>query len=448
MAAYRSSSSANSLTSSVVVTKPTGAASGDALTIMIAAGGVGTIVPPSGWTLLGSQTTVGAFLFAFYSRLLGGSEPSTYTFTSSGASAMLALAVDASGTKLGYGQSAITTGTATTAFATSSITTFQPSSYILTIFQDITGAVTWTTPTGETNRIAVSGGAANDQIQVTAGATGAKSSTASSTTSGIAFIVSIEEQPTLTLGSGSYSLSGHTASLLVSRILTASSGSYSLSGHTATLLHTYAPTFGSGSYSLSGHTASLLLSRVLNAGSGSYTLSGHTASLSIAHLLNASSGSYTLSGHATSLLVSHLLNAGSGSYALSGHMATLLVGYTMGLGTGSYALSGHTASVLVSHILNAGSGTYVLTGSNMTLTVLNGLTVTFGSGNYQLSGRTVTFVYTPVAPFRRTVFANWEPLDYPVFGSDLSPVPSLLSIDPEIVGQDLTPGVSLTEVIA
>lgn len=71
----------------VVIDKPSGAIQNDlivALVVYDTNSGAATITPPSGWTLITSQTNNKSF--RWYQKVLGASEPSTYTWSISGAS--------------------------------------------------------------------------------------------------------------------------------------------------------------------------------------------------------------------------------------------------------------------------------------------------------------------------------------------------------------------------
>lgn len=422
--AFRSSANSSGAVASLALAKPTGAVQGDVVVAAVNSVSGGTVTPPAGWTQLGTEQVDSVVRTAFFWRLVGASDPSTYTFTSALATFMDSVQGAYSGTGLFVSGNAVSKATTATTFTTSAITTQFANALIVTAFVTQLNAVTWTPPSGMTERQDVNGLELNDVIQVSAGSTGTKAATASASTDAAYLICAIEESPTLTLGSGSYTLSGHSTTLLVAHTLTASSGSYSLSGHSTTLTHGYAATLGSGSYSLSGQSTTLLVSRILT----------------------ASSGSYALSGHATSLLVSHVTTLGSGSYSLTGASTALIVHRVLAAGAGSYALSGHTATLLRSHSLTAGSGSYALTGSTATLTYLNGASLVLGSGSYQLTGSSVTFVYTPTTAPHLTVFAAWDVLEYPVFALDLDPLLQCQIQDPYTSCVDMTPSVPLVLV--
>jgi hypothetical protein len=66
------------------VTKPAGTAAGHVLVAIVAAIGASvTFTPPSGWTLIGSETTNTNINLSAYVKVAGGSEPSNYTWTPS-----------------------------------------------------------------------------------------------------------------------------------------------------------------------------------------------------------------------------------------------------------------------------------------------------------------------------------------------------------------------------
>lgn len=68
-------------TTTVVVPKPTGTLSGHVMVAAIYAAGAQTITPPSGWTLQASETGSSANRVWLYTKVAGGSEPSSYTWT-------------------------------------------------------------------------------------------------------------------------------------------------------------------------------------------------------------------------------------------------------------------------------------------------------------------------------------------------------------------------------
>lgn len=162
----------------------------------------------------------------------------------------------------------------------------------------------------------------------------------------------------LVADSGSFTLTGTDANLLLHRVLSAESGSYSLSGTDATLTYVqpnncyllqengdrllqengddlllevcstadYTLTADPGSYSLTGTAATFRHNRVIDAEAGSFTLTGTDASLLHHKVLTAGGGSFTLSGTAATLIyteVNRTLECEPGVFTLTGTAATL-----------------------------------------------------------------------------------------------------------------------------
>ena len=84
---FRSYTAKNADTNgSVVMTKPAGTAVGDVLIFQMVSvpGAIGTISPPTGWTLIDAQTYGSGEGSADYYRVVDGSEGSTFTWTWTG----------------------------------------------------------------------------------------------------------------------------------------------------------------------------------------------------------------------------------------------------------------------------------------------------------------------------------------------------------------------------
>jgi hypothetical protein len=79
------SSAANATATTLVLPKPAGFASGDALLASVATRGAPTITPPAGWTLVRLDASGSTVRQAVYVHIAGGSEPASYTFTLSSA---------------------------------------------------------------------------------------------------------------------------------------------------------------------------------------------------------------------------------------------------------------------------------------------------------------------------------------------------------------------------
>lgn len=116
---------------------------------------------------------------------------------------------------------------------------------------------------------------------------------------------------TITCNQGTYSISGQTAALTVSRVITGSQGSYTLTGQSATLTKTTPGAFSiaadSGTYTITGSSG--LAQYAMNANYGTYTVTGQDVilnkSVPASFFILADSGLYTLSGRSARLIWSN-----------------------------------------------------------------------------------------------------------------------------------------------
>jgi hypothetical protein len=128
-------------------------------------------------------------------------------------------------------------------------------------------------------------------------------------------------------GAGSVLVTGSDASLLKDSVLSAGAGAVEITGYDVTLTYTplggYTLSAESGSFTLAGSDASLLMGRKLAAESGSITLDGQTADLLFNRLLASDAGTFTITGADAEFLRDYKLAAGAGSITLSGQAVTL-----------------------------------------------------------------------------------------------------------------------------
>jgi hypothetical protein len=177
-AVFRSAATSTSTTCN----RPPGTASGDLLIACIPGAPQGqSITPPSGWTLIDRAQQAGDDIFGVaYWKIAGGSEPSSYTFTATGNDffAMAILRYDGHDPVTPIGPSTDNSGSGTTRTALG-ITTPEDNC-ILVAFIAATGTST-TTPSGMTQRAEILDGLdVYDQTIATAGATGNRTNTGSS----------------------------------------------------------------------------------------------------------------------------------------------------------------------------------------------------------------------------------------------------------------------------
>jgi hypothetical protein len=85
----------------------------------------------------------------------------------------------------------------------------------------------------------------------------------------------------ITLGAGSYTLTGTSLGVLCDRVLVLGSGSYALTGTAMGFVYGYIFELGGGAYTLTGTDVGIKASRVLTLGSGAYTLTGTAVSFGL-----------------------------------------------------------------------------------------------------------------------------------------------------------------------
>lgn len=121
-----------------------------------------------------------------------------------------------------------------------------------------------------------------------------------------------------------------------------------------------------GTYLVTGSTASLLLDILLNAVSGSYTFSGSAAVVGLDKILIALPDTYIISGISGTFSKDVVLSAQQGSYLVSGSNATTIVDKIFNAEVGSYTITGSSAVIGLEKLLSALAGSYSLSGSDVT----------------------------------------------------------------------------------
>lgn len=182
---FTTGSSSNVTITQLPLGKPASATVGDILIATVAnrGGTASTVTPPTGWTLILRTDKGGNIGVLSYWKVVGASEPSSYTWT-------ITPATNAAGGITAYGEvdtvnpidvSGGHTGLSTIAIAPS-ITTTAANDEIITVFAAPSTATTFSTPAGMTEKYdttrAMTGPslASDEALQAVAGASGTKSS--------------------------------------------------------------------------------------------------------------------------------------------------------------------------------------------------------------------------------------------------------------------------------
>ena len=203
----------------------------------------------------------------------------------------------------------------------------------------------------------------------------------------------IEYTVTYTLECGttgsSFSLSGQSAGLYMSRLISAEPSEFSLSAAAVNLLISRLLSCGLGEYSLSAADAGLVRSRIISAASADYSIACNTISLLASRRLGCVSGEFSLfAADAVGLLKNSILSAGIGEYLLSGtdvmFELTASGTYMLAAYSGAFEIAGTNADLLKSSLLSAGEGSFSLAGqiSNLCATHI----ISAESGSYTLIG--------------------------------------------------------------
>ena len=192
---------------------------------------------------------------------------------------------------------------------------------------------------------------------------------------------------TITIGQGSYTLSGQAVGLKAGRTIAISQGNYTLSGQAVSLKIGYTVAIASGSYSLSGQAVGLTAQRTIAIAQGSYSLTGQSVAFAKGFTISIGTGSYALTGQDVGLRAARTIAIANGSYALTGQELGLARGFVITIQQGSYNVTGQSVGITAQRKLPIGQGAYVLSGQAVGLA--RGYTIAIAQGNYALTGQAV-----------------------------------------------------------
>lgn len=208
---------------------------------------------------------------------------------------------------------------------------------------------------------------------------------------------------TITIGQGSYTLSGQTVGLKAGRTIAISQGSYTLSGQAVSLKKGYTVAIASGSYSLSGQPVGLATQRTIAIAQGSYSLTGQAVAFAKGFTISIGTGSYALTGQDAGLKAARTIAIANGSYALTGQELGLARGFVITIQQGSYSVTGQSVGIAAQRKLPIGQGAYVLSGQAVGLA--KGYTIAIAQGNYDLTGQSVGLIAGRYLAFGQGTYA-------------------------------------------
>lgn len=342
------------------MTAPAGIQDGDILVFAIFAGIIGTaptVTPPSGfsapsggtWPIQFTDGSFGVNVYVWTKTASGESGNYTATHAAASSQGFMFAVPGSTGTPTATTNSG-TNGPTTTALG---LTTTGPNALIAFLGWDWgdtsnnLSPPTGSTPTF-TERIDVAPLIyLATGVLATAGATGNKSHTNNSATSGThpwaGVLMKFESAGgayTLAADSGSYAITGNAAAVRADRKLAANNGTYSMTGNAAALRRGFSLAALAGIYTVTGQIAALRATRVLGATPGTYTITGNTAILRRGLRLATVAGSYVITGGIATLRRGYSMAAIAGSYAITGSAAVLRATFRLVASPGNYNISG------------------------------------------------------------------------------------------------------------
>lgn len=136
---------------------------------------------------------------------------------------------------------------------------------------------------------------------------------------------------------------------------------------------TYTLTAATGTFTLTGQAANLVVSRKLTTATGSFTLTGQSANLKVSRKLTAATGTFSLTGISANLVytpvsgATYTLTAQTGVFNLTGQAAAFKVSRKLTAGTGVFYFVGNAANFYPGGVIPTTTKGGVGKGKNLTL---------------------------------------------------------------------------------
>lgn len=172
---------------------------------------------------------------------------------------------------------------------------------------------------------------------------------------------------------------------------------FSESPISAVPLNHYSLTCNAGSYTLTGNSATLHLTKAIIGTAGSYAFTGNAANFLLNQVIDGNTGSYTFTGSNASFVLNQSLKADAGSYSFTGNSATFTYNQTIYAGAFSFIFTGSAATLIKSSVVSCNAGSYTFTGHSASFT--KGKSLVAQSGNYVFTGKSAQLNYTPITVF-------------------------------------------------
>jgi hypothetical protein len=167
----------------------------------------------------------------------------------------------------------------------------------------------------------------------------------------------------LNVTNGIFALSMQGAALLITDVF--SSGNFALSGTQVDLLKSVKMSADSGSYSVTTHTASVVLGKGLEALHGAFTLTGNDVDMSAQRIVDAESGSFSLSGQQVPAILDISYIVDVTTFAITGQDATLDLRRRVDAQNGAFTLTGQDVEMDATRLFTVKAATYTYEGKDV-----------------------------------------------------------------------------------
>lgn len=193
-------------------------------------------------------------------------------------------------------------------------------------------------------------------------------------------------------GTGTVSITGNSANVLVDHILRADTGTIVISGNNANTLFNKVLVAAAGTITITRNAAGTFKGRTTIANNGTIVVGGVSANFLIGYRLIANTGTITVNGIAANTIVGKVLVSAAGSIIITRNAAGMFRGRTVIANNGTIVITGVSAGSIFNHRLTATAGTIIITGVNATLA--KGPIMTASAGTVIVTGNAATLSRT------------------------------------------------------
>lgn len=178
----------------------------------------------------------------------------------------------------------------------------------------------------------------------------------------------IVENSTVLAETGTVSVSGVDANLLVTRLLSASRRIFVIVGNNAALPYNRSIIGSAGSVSITGIAAQLIGGAVLPSQTGVFSVTRNPASVTTTRILTAAGRSFSILGISATLRPARRLTADKGTVAVTGIAANWTYIPIVKFDAGSFTISGKSAQLLSTRFVTGDRGIYTISGQSTPFT--------------------------------------------------------------------------------